>query len=304
MNKKIDQAQCFDEILKDQFVNTAKNYAFFTDKEEAVIFTDLIMERVVKAEMTAEGTEKNMPLQEKEPEDIVTPLYCSSSQNHKLTKENKPMKSKKVLVAAVAAALCLTSATCFALGKIASYEGHSHWVEGDFPTVTKMEQVLDARPDVVENFSNGFKFSRYSVGETTSKDENGAKLEALPQLSLDYRNADNQWIALSIGGVFTGQDFGEVSGTITLDSGESINYYYAKDHYKFVPVNYEVTPEDQKAMDAGELFIGYGSDAVEDCYMTNLTWVKDGMKYNLCGQDLDLDQDGMVQMAKEVMGQK
>ena len=214
------------------------------------------------------------------------------------------MKSKKVLVAAVAAALCLTSATCFALGKIASYEGHSHRAGETFPTVTKMEQVLNTRPDVVENFSNGFKFTRYSVGETTSKDENGVKLEVLPQLSLDYRNADNQWIALSICGVFTGQDFGEVSGTITLDNGESINYYYAKDHYKFVPVNYEVTPEDQAAMDAGELFIGYGANAVEDCYMTNLTWIKDGMKYNLCGQDLNMDQDDMVKMAEEVIGQK
>ncbi|MCI8335927.1 MAG: hypothetical protein HFI72_01990 [Peptococcaceae bacterium] len=126
----------------------------------------------------------------------------------------------------------------------------------------------------------------------------------MPELSLDYRNADNQWIVLSICGVFTGQDFGDVSGTITLANGESIDYHYAKDHYKFVPVNYEVTPEDQAAMDAGELFISYGSDAVEDCYMTNLTWVKDGMKYNLCGQDLALDQDGMVKMAEEVMSQK
>lgn len=213
------------------------------------------------------------------------------------------MKSKKVLVAAVAAALCLTSATCFALGKITGYESHSYRAGEKFPTVTKMEQVLNTRPDVVESFSNGFKFTSYSIGENTTRDENGAKLEALPELSLDYRNADNQWLVLSIHGIFTGQDFGSVSGVITLDNGEKINYHYAKDHYKFVPVNYEVTPEDQAAMDAGELNISYGSDAVEDCYMTNMTWVKDGMEYNLCGQDLNIDQEGMVAMAKEVISQ-
>ncbi|MCI8335928.1 MAG: hypothetical protein HFI72_01995 [Peptococcaceae bacterium] len=95
MNKETDRAQCFDEILKDAFVNTAKDHIFFANKEEAAAFTDRIMEEVIKAEMMAEGPEKNMPLQEKEPEDIVTPLYCSASQNQKLIKENKPMKSKK-----------------------------------------------------------------------------------------------------------------------------------------------------------------------------------------------------------------
>ncbi len=304
MNKKIDAEQCLDEFLKDEFIETAKHHSFFESQKEDAAFVDRIMENIIQAETIAKSVRTNMPPEEKELEDIVTPLYCNTPENHNLIKENKPMKSKKVLVAAVAAALCLTSATCFAFGKIASYEGHSHWVEGDFPTITKMEQVLDVRPDVVENFSNGFKFTRYSVGETASKDENGAKLEALPRLSLDYRNEKNQWIALSICGVFTGQDFGEVSGTITLGNGESIDYYYAKDHYKFVPGNYEVTAEDQAAMDAGELFISYGSNAVEDCYMTNLSWIKDGMKYTLCGQDLEIDQAGMVEMAKEVMSQK
>lgn len=308
MNKKTDADQCLDVYFRDEFTKAAQKHSFFAEEGEEVAFTDKIMEHIHKAEASQEAAQENsetiMPLPAKEPKDIVTPLYCSASENQNLTKEKKPMKSKKVLVAAVAAALCLTSATCFALGKIASYESHSYRAGESFPTVTKLEQVLNTRPDVVENFSNGFKFTRYSVGETATKDENGAKLEALPQLSLDYRNEKNQWIALSISGVFAGQDFGTISGTITLDNGEAVDYYYGKDHYKFVPVSYEVTAEDQAAMDAGELFIGYGSDAVEDCYMTNLTWVKDGMKYNLCGQDLDLDQAGMVQMAKEVMSQK
>lgn len=304
MNKKIDAEQCLDEFLEREFANAAQNHSFFTDEKDAAIFTDQIMEYIIKAETIQENMETIIPLQEKEPEDIVTPLYCSASQNQNVTKEKKSMKSKKVLVAAIAAALCLTSATCFAIGKIVGYESHSYRAGENFPTGAQIEQVLNARPDVVENFSNGFKFASYSIGETATKDENGTKMEVLPQVSLDYRNEKNQWIMLSISGVFAGQDFGEVSGVITLDNGEKIDYHYAKDHYKFVPVNYEVTAEDQEAIDAGKLNISYGSDTIEDCYMTNLTWVKDGMKYNLCGQDLSIDQAGMVQMAKEVISQK
>lgn len=297
INPEAATNQNFDTFLKNEFEHMANhNHSLFFEQMDAAAFTASIMERINKeSETAAKCAEPENQLQKEEDNHIVAALYCSNQ------KERTPMKSKKILVAAIAAALCLTSATCFAFGKIGGFVSHSHWVEDDFPSITKMEQVLNTSPDVVENFSNGFNFTRYSIGEATARDENGAELETLPRLSLDYRNADNQWIALSINGVFTGQDFGEVSGSILLDDGEKVNYHYAKDHYKFVPVNYEITPEDQKAMDVGELFIGYGADAVEDCYMTNMIWVKDGMKYTLCGQDLSLDQDDMVEMAKEVI---
>ena len=211
------------------------------------------------------------------------------------------MKSKKILAVAVAAALCLTTATCFAYGKINGFVSHSYRAGDQFPTITKMEQVLGARPDVVESFSNGFRFTSYSVGEGSSYGESDTKMQTLPELSLEYKNDAQQWIILGIHPLFAGQEFTSPQ-TVEIAYNDNITLYFSHSHYKFVPVDYEITPEEQALMDAGELQMGYGSDEVEDCYMTNISWVKDGMVYSLTGQDLGLSQEDMVQMVAEILG--
>lgn len=216
-------------------------------------------------------------------------------------KEYMHMKRRKLLVAGLVAALCLTGATCFAFGKIGGYSSHSYRVGGDFPTQEKVESILSAQVDTIENFSNGFHFTDYSVGSGHSYDENGHVMETLPQVVFEYRNAANEWIMLDIYPVFSGQEFSETDTIIPYDN--EISFRYNKDHYKFVPLNYEISPEEQTQMDAGELFLSYGSDSVDDCYMSNLSWVKDGIYYSFVGKDLSLDQDQLVEMAKELVAQ-
>lgn len=295
MNPETAADQYLDQIIREELTQLSPDCQRFLTQTDTAAFTEHIMEQIGREEETAERAQREKRLSEEEEMDIVTPLYCRQE------KERKPMKSKKIFVAAIAAALCLTTATCFAFGKISSFVGHSHWVEGDFPTASKMEQVLNSRPDIVESFSNGFQFIRYSVGETTSQDENGATLETKPRVSLQYENAAGQWIALDIRPVFTGETFG--GEKVTAITYDNTTLYYFVQHHKFVPANYEITPEDQARIDSGELAMGYGADTVEECDMTNISWVDDGMHYSLIGQDLDLDEDDMVQMAAEIISQ-
>lgn len=296
INPETAADQNLDRLIREELAALSPDCERFLTKTDTAAFTERIMERIGREEETAKRAPKEKHLPEEEEIDLITPLYCRKE------KEKKPMKSKKIFVAAVAAALCLTTATCFAFGKIGSFEGHSHRAGDEFPSITKLEQVLDVRPHMVETFSNGFQFTHYSVGEESSRDENGATLETKPRVSLQYENNGKQWIALDIRPVFTGETF-DFDGITKIAYNEDITLYYFVQHHKFVPADYEVTPEDQARMDAGELAMGYGADAVEECDMTNLSWVEDGMYYSLIGQDLDLDQDDMVQMAAEVISQ-
>ncbi len=295
MNSETAADQYLDQIIKEELTQLSPDCQRFLAQTDTAAFTEHIMEQIGREEETAERAQREKRLSEEEEMDIVTPLYCRQE------KERKTMKSKKIFVAAIAAALCLTTATCFAFGKIGSFEGHSYRAGDEFPSITKMEQVLNVHPNMVENFSNGFQFTHYSVGEESSRDENGVMLETKPRVSLQYENDAKQWIALDIRPVFTGEVFGNKKAT-AITYGDITLYYFVQ-HHKFVPVNYEVTPEDQARMDAGELAMGYGADTVEECDMTNISWVEDGMYYSLIGQDLDLDEDDMVQMATEVISQ-
>ncbi len=266
--------QSFDGFLKNEFETMANNRPFFSEQADAAAFTAEIMERITREEQAAKTTKK----------------------------EIKPMKSKKIFIAAIAAVLCLSTATCFALGKITGYVGHSHKVSDQFPSVAKMEQVLDARPDAVENFSNGFRFTEYAVGNFSTYGENDAKIETKPQLSLLYANDAKQTLNLLIHPLLTGQEL-DGDNVTKIPYNDEITLYYSVQHHKFVPPTYEPTPEEQALVAAGELSIGYGSVDIDDCYMTNLSWVKDGISYCFIGQDLDLTQDDMAQMAAEVIGQ-
>lgn len=274
-----------DSLLQTQL----KKMACAQMPQQPLDLTDNIMADISRAEALS---------REKE-----TASKCIEIKENKECMKMKPfVKSKKLLVATMVAALCLTTATCFAMGKIAGYAGGTHRVSDEYPSSAKIEKVLHAPADSIEKFSNGFAFTSYSVGKTSSYDENGNKMETLPEVALEYQNADQTWLVLNISPVFTGQTF-DAPGATEIPYNDEIMFRYHNDHYRFVPVDYEISPEEQELMDANQLYISYGADEVDDCYMSGISWVKDGLCYHLGGKDLPLDQNDMVQMAKEIITQ-
>ena len=68
-----------------------------------------------------------------------------------------------------------------------------------------------------------------------------------------------------------------------------------------MPPDYEPTEEDKKAMESGRLQIGYGSAEIETSQYSRVVWVKDGIRYELMGFNVSLNDVEMLQMAQEMV---
>ncbi len=82
---------------------------------------------------------------------------------------------------------------------------------------------------------------------------------------------------------------------------DGIRVSYNLDHYKFVPADYELTPEDEANMEGPHYYISCGSETVKESNASHVTWEKDGIHYNLMCFDSDLDADGLYEMAEALI---
>ncbi|MFR5684583.1 MAG: hypothetical protein ACLUD1_11200, partial [Clostridia bacterium] len=62
-----------------------------------------------------------------------------------------------------------------------------------------------------------------------------------------------------------------------------------------------VSEEEQARADAGELFVSYGTDQVENQVIKGVTWTDGGISYSMITFDSSLTPEEMVQMAGEVI---
>ena len=76
---------------------------------------------------------------------------------------------------------------------------------------------------------------------------------------------------------------------------------YRLDHYKFVPVDYELTPEDEAMLQQPGYFMSYGSDTVIEQDNHSLTWVKDGIDYSILDSGAKENPDTLFAMAEELI---
>lgn len=207
--------------------------------------------------------------------------------------------STKKLVIGVAAACLLLSGGVFAgktMGYISGYEkSYSSYAELD-----KAEEKLGFSPDVAEAFSNGYSFEEMSVGDTRAVDENQETVYTFPELSVNYVKDGVSDISLYVD---MRPEKGEQDKEPDLtDQCGDIALRYDVYSYKFVPVDYELTEEDQANLERDDYYISVGSDEVEYSQMTHVTWEKDGVYYDLLGSDTALTGEEMFAMAKELIG--
>ena len=80
-----------------------------------------------------------------------------------------------------------------------------------------------------------------------------------------------------------------------------ITLNYSLDNYRFVPPDYQVSDEEQAAMDSGKLYLSYGSDKVENSVVQNIYWEDEGAVYTLLAFDSTLGPDDFYEMACEVI---
>jgi len=231
-------------------------------------------------------------------------LFFNIKNQIKLQEENVMKKnlfaSKKLKAAVVVGALCVMSFTCYAAMKITGYTSHSYREWDSIPTAEEVQKKVDFTPKFVEEFSNGFVFDSASVGAVSGVDSDFNKVTAEhKQVSFDYKRGEetigitNREVTDEIG-----DDYSDFDETVDLDGIEG---HYNKQAYKFFPPDVTPSDEDIEAQKAGALEISYGSSEIEEMNIQSLFWEEDGIVYEMTALGADIDKEGLMQMAKEVI---
>lgn len=208
---------------------------------------------------------------------------------------------KKVLV--TAAAVCVVgSVTAIAAGRIVGVESHSSWKEAvnKYADAQKMGEEMDLVLPVPETFSNGYTFQSALPVHASGQDEEGNSVKEWTGMDLIYQKEGQPNMNINVEQAQEAE--GYAAGDENFDYN-GIQLSYSKEHYRFVPPDYQVSEEEQAQMDAGELVISYGSPEVEDSEIQSLNWQTDGISYGLMIFDSTITPAELVQMAEEMIEQ-
>lgn len=230
-------------------------------------------------------------------------LRVNKAMKQQTQKEGFLMKKRLSLKSAVilAAILCLTTVTVFAATQVSQYlsTSSSKPTYTSFPTEKALQKDLGFVPNNLETFSNGYTFQEAVIGNTTPVDENGKKMGDYKFISYTYVSGKDNKVNLYANKQLPGAT--SDSKEINTDY-KGVTLSYSSQKYKFVPADYQLTEQDKKAQESGEIMFTYGSDAVQDSIVQNVTWTdSEGISYDLMASDSKLQQTDLTAMAKEIV---
>lgn len=223
------------------------------------------------------------------------------SVHRKIEEERKMKKWSAKKIAVVAAAVCVFGTiTAVAAGKIVGISSYSSWNDAvyQYGQIGDLEKTAGFEAKTVENFTNGYTFTAALPSSTESKDGDGNVVESGTDLMLHYEKDGMSEVFISASALGVSGD--SLKGTQSLEHN-GVTLYYSCDHYRFVPPSYEASDEEKALVEAGELFIGYGSDKVEDKENKSVLWKDGGVTYTLSSFDNTMTADEFLQMAAEIV---
>lgn len=211
------------------------------------------------------------------------------------------MKSKKRMVGLIAAAVLVLGVTAFAASGVVSSWYSSSSSRPDYRVLPTAEQVRkDIGYDVtlIDAFSNGYTFRDGSIVKNRLEDEDGKPMESFKSVDFRYeKDGDEVDFSQERYDSMTGSE-----GTV-VDTVNGIDLWYHSFVNKLVPPDYELTAEDKKAEENGDLVFSYGSDEVEIITWQSVSWT-DGTTHSQLFQKVDdqsMSQDELIAMAKEAI---
>lgn len=217
-------------------------------------------------------------------------------------KEEKPMKKNwRKVVCAVAVMCALCAGGVFAGGKITTLVGGSSPVNDVlvYDQMPKEMKKLGYEAKMTETFSNGYTFKNAQVMTVNGMDDDGNTVATYPELMAHYEKAGEARLSYTVCKPLENAYEGE---KMDLDG---LNAYYKVDHYRFVPVGYEISEEEKALMDSGELYMSYGSEKVEDKTVKSFSWEENGIRYSFMIMDeTSMEAADFMQMAREVIAEK
>lgn len=230
------------------------------------------------------------------PDQLKTRIDFALKSGEMPRKVRRPF-AKRLAAVALVAALAITGAV--AGNGIVAYTFGSSW-SNERMDYAETQAALTDGAKLPEAFSNGFVFDRGVHVYGGEKDEDGNVMRDWTNIDAEYKR---EGVKLNLG---TGEahDDGTTVDTSHYDETREVGgvtVQYKENLYMGVPADYEPTAEEQAAVDAGELQIGYGASKVTKQDYQFLRWEQDGVVYTLNGFDLGMTADELFDMAQEII---
>lgn len=226
------------------------------------------------------------------------------NQEREETMKNKitSFKKSRRLAVIVASFVLLGSLTALGVTMGKSWVGHSNHKYKTFPSQETILKDVGFIPKYPEALPGGFEYDNGGTGESTLSDDAGDILTQTKDITLGYKRA-NEKTSLSLIITQIGEEFLDNKESQLVGNLDEINLYYYNQDYKFVPPNYELTEEDKKAKEKGELEISYGAREVNINNVQGLSWYEDGLQYMIMGSDYNFTVEEMIEMATVIIRQ-
>ena len=208
------------------------------------------------------------------------------------------------LIAAILSVLMIgTAYAAFGVPRFSATKpmaGEGQFIE--FSALPAAEETLGFPVRAVERFENGYAFCRMDMRGEGVYDEERNLLRDYYSLTLLYEKEGEPELTLSLIPVLElpgGSAPPEPSETRTV---EGVELRYSRDHYKFVPEDYEKTVEDLAAEAAGHYYISFGADSVTERDYRFVSFILNGAEYTLM-TEAPLSADALCAMAGELITQ-
>ena len=229
-----------------------------------------------------------------------TAFSCTPRGKGQIMNIRNVMKKTAAVLAAVLILTTTAYATDFMNIKSLVTTGGKEYHSESYQDMGKAMKNAGFAITAPESFENGYSFRNVRVGETGAYDEHDKELFTYKDLVVYYKNPKGTTLSL-----FTHIDREELTASSREPDMsrmiDDVQVDYRLDHYKFVPVDYELTPEDEAMLKQPGYFLSYGSDTVVEQDNQTVDWIKDGVAYSILDSGAKETPDVLFAMAEELI---
>lgn len=220
------------------------------------------------------------------------------------TKNGKRFMGRRVaiIVAAAVLALALGVGALASGGIIGSWRSGSYMKDAYTSLPTAEQAMRDGGyvPVLIGEFENGYVFTGGTVVDNVLEEELGSgAIERFKSFSFEYEK-DGDWVMLDeMRYESKMNDGGEVIANV-----DGIDIRYNSYRNRLVDADYQPTPEEQAARDAGEIVFSFGIEDPVIHVVQSAIWEDGNMHYCLLQIDGALSPEELVEMAAEVIANR
>lgn len=206
---------------------------------------------------------------------------------------------RRIAVLAAAVVMLLSVTVIAANIILGGRGGHSSNIPSYYSIPSKDTILKDTgiAPSIPESFSSGFVFDSGYIMYNEDFDTEGDSVQEYKGLQFDYKKNEEK-ITLFIDAAMAGVQVKDPDVTKSYKSSELLYYSYIN---KLVPPDYKPTAEDQQAERDGSVVLSYGTEKIEMHHVQGIAWEYQGLNYELLAMDIDISEDTLFEMAKEMI---